>query len=106
MSNYGPQDSWVTEQLTSDSSQYGDLIGAFTVASGPLTNHQPLQVIVEAYITAGYYYAISKDYRRRATNGERLEAQLCEDYLEALVKGLDKAIMATMHLGKQERYGG
>lgn len=61
--------------------------------------------MIEAYTTAGYWYAVSKDRKRTAPNGEKAEAQFAEDYMEALVKGLDKAIMGTMHLGKQERYG-
>lgn len=102
----GPLDSWVTEQVAEGEEEHAQLMSAFQVAAAPLTRHVPLAMMTEAYQVAGYYYAVSKDLRRRSQAEGKLEAQLCEDYLEALVKGIDKSIMAAMHLGKQERYGG
>lgn len=89
-----------------DEEALAQLLMAFRSAQRPLSRHVSLAELIEAYTTAGYWYAISKDRKRTAANGEKTEAQLAEDYMEALVKGLDKAIMATMHVGKQERYGG
>jgi hypothetical protein len=105
MLEYGPQDQWVAQQVAADQEQRAQLLEAFGAARQPLTHHLPLQVLTDAYIVAGYYYAVSKDLRRRSDNGDKLDAQLCEDYLEALVKGLNTAVMATMNLGKLEKYG-
>lgn len=104
--DHGPLDAWVTEQVAEGEEEHDQLMGAFRSAAQPLSRHVPLAHLTEAYQVAGYYYAVSKDMRRQSTGEDKLPAQLCEDYLEALVKGIDKSIMATMHLGKQERYGG
>lgn len=105
MTTSGPRDAWVAGQVSENEDELRQLLDTFASARQPLTRHLPLQVLGDAYTTAGYYYAVAKDLRRRSDNGDKLDAQFCEDYLEALVKGLNTAVMATMNLGKLEKYG-
>lgn len=103
----GPKDVWVAEQLTENDENFESLIGAFETVSQPFTRGVSVQELHEAYTTAGWWYAEAKDRKRgaRAEDGtwqapETKEAQHIEDYMEALVKSLDKALMVAMHLAK------
>lgn len=72
-----------------------------TATTSPL--QEELENVQEAYQLVGYWYARAKDKKRRAAADEKWDWQLIEDVLEAYVKGLDRAIMAIMHLRKMER---
>lgn len=106
----GPRDAEVVESLAGDDPVSAGLLeDAFTTAAQPWAQGMSLQELSDAYTTASYWYAVSKDKKRRAkTDGqwgdeEVLKAQLAEDYMEALVKALDKALMVGMATAK---YGG
>ncbi len=98
----GPKDKWVVAQLDADDR----LLEAFETAAQPWDRGVSVQELSDAYTVAGYWYAVSKDRKRREKNGDWqaedfLQAQLVEDYMEALVKALDKSLMVAMHLGKR-----
>jgi hypothetical protein len=106
----GPRDAEVVESLAGDDPVSAGLLeDAFTTAAQPWAQGMSLQELSDAYQTASYWYAVAKDKKRRARNDgqwgdeEVLKAQLAEDYLEALCKGLDKSLMVAMALAK---YGG
>lgn len=102
---YGPRDELVAEQMA-EGEDRRLLLAAFAAAQDPIGRHVPLAVLLESYATAGYWYALSKDNRRNAPKDSKVNAQFHEEYLEALVKTLDKALMGAMHVGKMERYAG
>ena len=59
----------------------------------------------EAYQLFGWWYAKAKDKKRRAKHFSEdvefvLSCQAVEDLMEALVKGMDKALMVRMHLNR------
>lgn len=103
----GPRDLQVASFLAQGDAEHEEqIMDAFTAAAQPFTRGTSLQELSDAYTIASFWYAVSKDMKRRArTDGnwgdeEVLRAQLSEDYMEALVKALDKQIMTAMVIAK------
>jgi hypothetical protein len=107
----GPRDLEVVEALGTTEEEKEALQEAFEAAWKPWSREAgtATQELSEAYTTASYFYAISKDAKRKArvegsyTDDATIEAQFVEDYMEGLVKALDKSLMVSLSLA---RHGG
>lgn len=107
----GPRDASVVDYLVEgeDPVAAGLLEDSFSTSAQPWSQGTSLQELSDAYTTASFWYAVSKDKKRRQKavgdwgDESVLRAQLAEDYMEALVKSLDKALMVGMATAK---YGG
>lgn len=106
----GPKDLDVCESLGETDEQKEELQSVFETAWKPWGQGISVQELSDAYTAASYFYAVAKDKKRRARSddgtiyGEQtINAQLVEDYMEGLVKALDKALMVALSLA---RHGG
>jgi predicted Ser/Thr protein kinase len=106
----GPRDIQVSDTLGKNEEEKQELLEVFEVAWKPWGQGISSQQLSDAYTAASYFYAVSKDVKRRArADGDGLyeestmDAQAVEEYMEALVKALDKALMVSLSLA---RHGG
>lgn len=79
------------------------LKSAFSTAWDPFS--VPVTQLQESYQILGWWYAKAKDKKRRAKSFSDdqdyyFRCQAVEDLFEALVKGMDRALMTRMHLNK------
>ena len=89
--------------LTDDPEEQTTIIDAF--AASRKFDSSDIPLYQEYGSTLGYWYAVAKR-RKRAANGDKQEWQFVEDYLEAGVKSLASALMASMSQNKNERFNG
>jgi len=106
----GPRDLSVAESLGETEEQREALTEVFETAWKPWGQGISVQELSDAYTAASYFYAVSKDKKRRArvdegsySGEDTLNAQFIEDYMEGLVKALDKSLMVALSLA---RHGG
>lgn len=106
----GPKDLDVCDSLGDTDEQKEELQQVFETAWKPWGQGISPQELSDAYTAASYFYAVAKDKKRRArvddgsySGDSTLNAQLIEDYMEGLVKALDKALMVALSLA---RHGG
>jgi predicted Ser/Thr protein kinase len=106
----GPKDLQVSDTLGKTDEERQELLEVFETAWKPWGQGISSQQLSDAYTAASYFYAVSKDVKRRSrADGEGLyeestmDAQAIEDYMEGLVKALDKALMVSLSLA---RHGG
>lgn len=79
------------------------LRAAISVAWDPTA--APISRLQESYQLLGWWYAKAKDKKRRAKHSSEdpdyiFSCQAVEDLMEALVRGMDRALMVRMHLNK------
>jgi len=91
----------VAEQLTSDPEEAEEIVRCFQMARHPTQAEHVLQVH-ECFAYLCFFYPVAQKARMEA-NGDKVQKQFVERYIEGALNALDKGLIAYMAQLRKER---